>query len=162
MTGFDRGDIARVTKRLDKFAAEVDGRAMEDDLRRIGQELRPVAAQAVVAELGDMSMSGWHRGRPVALDTRVTVHMPRVYVTPDRTAGLWRVLESGRQASSRGDRVARGVTKKGNVRYRRVKRNVGATAAKHTWSEAERRMVPATTQAMNRLMAVKFKRVFGG
>lgn len=109
-------------------------------------------------------MSGWHRGNPVRLATRITMRRDGtgVLVTPDRTAGLWRVLESGRRAALKGERVARGVTRSGNVRHRRVKRNVGATSPKRTWTQAERRMERAVKIAMAREMSSAFTRAMRG
>lgn len=141
---------AQVARKVDRVVRQLDGRALGEMLADEAKQLQRIAAQAVRdtparnGSLSDGSMSGWHRGRPVVLATRVTPREGQdrasVLVTPDRTAGLWRVLESGRQGNAKGARVARGTTRAGNVRYRRVRRTTGATEAKRTWSTASERM----------------------
>lgn len=170
--GLNPADMARVRKRMDAFADEISGKAQADRLRRLARDLQREAVEAVresparSGSLADGSMSGWHRGRPVRLATRVTSHLAgdrkTLLVTPDRTAGLWRVLESGRRAQTKGDRIARGVTKKGNVRMRRVKRTMGATEGKGTWSRASEAMVRRSRAELPRHVVSTFRKTFGG
>ena len=164
-------DVARVQRRIAKFTDELAGKPMADRLKALGRELQRDAAEAVretpakAGTLSDLSMSGWHRGRPVKLATRVT---PRsgdgkssVLVTPDRTAGLWRVLESGRQGYAKGDRRTAGVTRKGNVRRRRVRRTTGATEGKRTWSRASDKMMARSRRELTPKITKVFKATFG-
>jgi hypothetical protein len=141
----------QMRRKLDRVTRQLDGRALREAAMEQARQLQRIADEAVRStparngSLADGSMSGWHRGRPVVLATRVTPREGQssasVLVTPDRTAGLWRVLESGRQGNARGARVARGTTRAGAVRYRRVRRTTGATEAKGTWTRASRMMV---------------------
>lgn len=165
-------DVARIRKRIKAFEDEVAGKGMQSRLDRLARELERDAAEAVRSTpaasgtLSDGSMSGWHRGRPVVLATRRTHRVSgarqSVLVTPDRTAGLWRVLESGRQAQTKGDRIARGVTKAGNVRMRRARRTLGATKGKGTWSRASRSMERTARRELPRHVQQVFHRTFGG
>lgn len=172
MTAGFGADLARVVNDLQSFAKSVQGQAGAELMRRVGVEVVKVASEAVRdtpagsgRSLADMSMSGWHRGRPVPLGTRVTAGvyrtLPSAVLTPDRTAGLWRVLESGRQGNAKGARVARGTTKAGAVRYRRARRTSGATEAKRTWTRAAALMEARTGPAVRKVLAENFSRTLG-
>ncbi len=155
-----RSDVAKLHKTVDRVNRQFDGRALADTVDALAREAQQDAAEAVRRtrvktagrSLADLSMSGWRRGSPVKLATRRT---PRtedaaasVLVTPDRTAGLWRVLEDGRQGYAKGDRRAyeKRATKTMGVRTykRKVKRTQGATEGKETWTLAVRLMSDRT------------------
>lgn len=176
-----RSDVAKLHKTVDRVQRQFDGRALAETVDVLAREAQQDAEEAVRRSpikmaghsLADLSMSGWHRKKPVKLATRRT---PRtedsaasVLVTPDRTAGLWRVLESGRAGygtfGTTDDEKAglrlyeRRVTKTMGVRSykRRVKRNMGPTEAKGTWTLAVKLMGERT----RRRGQAKFQRAMG-
>lgn len=168
-------DVARLRKRLAEFSDDLNGKAAADRLKRVGKAMAAKAEQEVRNEssktpghtLSDQSMSGWNRGKPARIGTRVTVHGARnVLVTPDRTAGLWRVLNDGRQGRAKGESRERSryVKKSGEVRtYRsRVKRTSGATAGKGTWDKATRVMARDGAKLMTLDIVASFRKTFGG
>lgn len=161
---------AQVARKVDRMQRQLDGRAMAEQVKELGNEARrdalAAARQTRVKSPGrtltDLSMSGWHRGNPVVLATRQTLRddqgrrVVSTLVTPDRTAGLWRVLQDGRAAarkfqagdgafsedgrSREGFRRA-GSRKDGSTKWRRLTRNVGAMEGKGTWDAAVRSML---------------------
>ena len=141
------GDFASLEHRLGLLAAEFDGTAGRKRLEAVAKDTAKDVDEAVRADLGDQSMSGWRRGSPIPVTgTAEVVSATEIKVSPPRTAlGPMRVLEQGRQSYAAGDRRAAGsyVSKKTGERKaktRKVKRNTKATAGKGTWSDAVRLM----------------------
>lgn len=147
LSGFDL-----LARKLDQFQYEISDKAAEDKMVKIGVELKADAVKAVVADLGDETMSGWWRAtarrpmrEPIPIVTAFDVASDTELLIQPRGAskGPWRVLEKGRKASSKGDTYTytrrrktktKGITVSTGTRKR--KRNSGTTPAKHTWSEA--------------------------
>lgn len=130
--------------RVERLEAEFDGTAEAARLRRLGELSKPDISAAVRNDLGDLSMSGWKRGNPFEIGGMYEVVGPHeVEMAPARKVrGPMRVLEQGRAAYQSGDRRVGGtyITKRtGEVRtkYRKVKRTMGATQGKGTWTDAE-------------------------
>lgn len=113
-----------------------------------------VAAQAIAAKQaaqdlgGDRAFSGWNRGQPIPLDTRLrSLADGNALMTP-RFAGGWTVAERGRHQGDAGGFAGPGInrvtgvtsrTKAGRVRKvraRQSKRWNGATRGKGTASDA--------------------------
>ena len=146
-------DFASLSKKLNGFAAELDGSAAKARLQRVALETKVDVDDAVRADLGDLSMSGWRRRSPFDVRGRYELLTDQEFeIQPQRKAiGPMRVLEQGRTAYNAGDQRRKGsyTSKKTGAttdRFRKVKRNVGATAGKGTWTDAVRLMearVPA-------------------
>lgn len=122
---------------------EINGNDLKKKLNEIGKAGKADVAEAVQAELGDMSMSHWRRGRPINLVAGFTFPSSyQVEIRPSpRARGPFRVLEEGRRSGGAYDlvQVGRVRTKGKNAGTRRAKsrgRNQGGTGAKETWSDA--------------------------
>lgn len=134
------GDLYKKTVRI---ADELNGEAARKRLTKVAMETKSDVAEAVKGDLGDTSMSGWRRGKPFDVLGRYEIKSDTEFeITPQRKGyGPMRVLEQGRQAYSAGDKRRKGSYKSKKTglvteRFRAVKRNVGATRGKGTWSDA--------------------------
>lgn len=140
----------RVAKKLEAYAHLLSPDAVKRILAEVGVKMKPEVQAGVErtpatrGSLRDGSMSGWGKrdGTPFVLTGRYEQPEPTVLeIVPARTAlGPIRVLEAGRQAYKAGDQRVKGTyrsKKTGEVRtrLRKVKRNVGATAPKGTWTD---------------------------
>jgi hypothetical protein len=130
-------------KKIERIADELNGSAAESRLTKVALQTKPDVADAVKGDLGDTSMSGWRRGKPFDVLGRYEIKSDSEFeITPQRKGyGPMRVLEQGRQAYSAGDKRRKGTYKSKKTglvteRFRAVKRNVGATQGKGTWSDA--------------------------
>jgi hypothetical protein len=130
-------------KKIERVADELNGEAARERLTRVAVKTKPDVAEAVKGDLGDTSMSGWRRGKPFDIGGRYEIKSDTEFeITPQRKGyGPMRVLEQGRQAYSAGDKRRKGSYKSKKTglvteRFRAVKRNVGATQGKGTWSDA--------------------------
>ena len=136
-------EFASLERRVGQLAAEFDGTNGRKRLGVVAKQTAKDVDEAVRADLGDQSMSGWRRGAPIQVTgVADVVSDTEIRVSPQRRAvGPMRVLEQGRQSYATGDRRASGsyVSKKTGerkTRTRKVKRNTKATAGKGTWSDA--------------------------
>ncbi len=152
-------DFARLAARLDGLAADLSPEGMDRTLRRVGDKLARKVDAAVVADIGDNSMSGWRRGRPIPVKGRSTVRDGVVSITPT-APGPARVLEQGRNTGGAGGMAGPGVlasgltarTKSGavkKVRARKVRRWNGYTQGKGTWSDASDAIVGDAARVLN-------------
>lgn len=143
--------------------------ASDEMLVRVAAEVGNAAAadvdDAVRGDIGDQSMSGWRRGRPIAIvgDAK-PASKGSIDIIPARPAvGPMRVLQSGRQSYAAGSARASGTRVRKSdgaivTKSRKIKRNVGATKGKGTWSDAERLIEQRSTQ---RAVEVLVKEVKG-
>lgn len=164
-------DFVTVAAKFDKFADDLAGRTLSEALGKLGQAAKKDADEAVRAEsskrgsLADASMSGWRRGSPIEISARYDVTSDHeVEVAPNRrTRGLWRVLEEGRVGGSAFDMVLVGRTRKDGTRRGRSRgRNVGETAGKGTWSDAERLIEDRTPKRVEAEVSAALRRRFRG
>lgn len=156
-------DLAAFGLKVDKVLNELDDPAL---FRAVGMEGKKLANRAVRIDIGDMSMSGWRRGKPFDITSRFDVAERTVEISPERRAkGPMRVLEEGRKSYQAGDTRSSGTRtrKKDGVvvnKTRRVKRNVGSTAGKNTWSDAtadmERELPKVAHQHVTRVLRKHF------
>lgn len=137
-------------RRLAAYQAELSGKAVTARLERVGVASRADIDDAVRAELGDQSMSGWRRSVAIPIvATSLVVSDHEVAMQPERrAAGPMRVLEDGRNQGNAGGFAGPGVnratgvtarTKSGavrKVRSRASRRWNGTTDPKHTWADA--------------------------
>lgn len=157
----------------------MSGEAAKRSLTKIGVDAKGDALEAVKADLGDNSMSGWWRPsarrpsrKPIPVVTAFSVVSDtELQIIPrGSSAGPWRVLEEGRKASAKGDEYsyskrrttkARGAFTATYTRNR--KRNSGSTPAKRTWTEAVRLMQERTPARVHRYYVVQpMRRIFKG
>ena len=148
------GDFGTLNKKFDQLASEFDGRQLRKSLEVVGRETKGDIVEAVRGDLGDNSMSGWRRGKPVPLVGRYDIVSDHeIDMTPaPRARGPLRVLEEGRNANAFGNAFGAAVaaftaepklTKSGKRRKQRakkVKRWNGVTQGKGTWSDASELM----------------------
>jgi len=138
--------------KLGKLGAEFDAHKA-GHLRRVADQLAPPVDDAVRADIGDLSMSGWTARSGDAIEIHGTVPKSGPVRVEPSAKGPMRVLTDGRQAYSAGDRRTSGayVSKKTGERRqksRKVKRNVGATQGKGTWGDAVGLMEPRFVELM--------------
>lgn len=147
------GDLESFARDLDRLAKSLSGSQMEAVVTDLGVAAKKDTEDAVRRDLGDLSMSNWRRGRPIAIGARFDIKNPTTaaVLPAPRARGPFKVLEQGRSAGmSRGTR-------------RRASRTVGSTRGKRTWSDAERLIEQRTPKrAMDAMTALIFKAVGGG
>ena len=170
-------DAMRVARHLNAMAEELNGRAQQERLKRVGRQLVPLVERSVrttpakSGSLADLSMSAHGRNTPwsrINITARAKVEGDQLAVSPkSQAAGPLRVLESGRkerragQLRSRGSRKAtknRGAT----TRLAVVTRNVGATEAKGTWSKATEDMADIAGRVYGAEVGRAFVQTFKG
>jgi len=140
--------------KMDRLANDLTGKAMRAQLDAVGVGAKKDAAQALRSDLGDEDMSNWPRrsGKAMRLSVRYDHKSDtsiEVAPTP-RARGAWRILEDGRQASSKGDAYTKGKVRKDGTRKQYARRrSSGAAAAKRTWSEAVEVMERNTPKRVN-------------
>lgn len=119
-------------------------------LNRVGMEGKAVAADAVKADIGDLSMSNWRRNKPIQITSRFNLTSDSsVEILPaPRASGPMRVLESGRSAG-----MSKGKKRKGRV---------GATAGRGTWSDATKKMETELPRVVQDHTRDTLRRLFGG
>ena len=168
--GFD--DLGR---RLDAMARDLSAKGMESRLARVGRELAPLIDRAVAGDIGDQSMSGWRRRKPIEVVGTSSVRDGLLSVEPVKAAkGPMRVLESGRNQGNASGFAGPGVnrltgetarTKSGavrKVRARKAKRWNGYTTGKGTWSEAAEAIIAKAPGAINDEKVAVMARHFRG
>jgi hypothetical protein len=140
-------ELPALERKLEGLADKLDSEVRKKALRSVGDAGKNLADSAVRADLGDMSMSNWQRGKPFDITSRYDLQGDSaVEISPARRAkGPMRVLESGRQSYAAGDKRSRGMGKVRKDGTRReklstVKRNVAATKGMSTWSDATQKM----------------------
>jgi len=145
------GDLS---KRIDLLAREMGGKGQQARLKRVGVLSKTDVNQAVRADIGDLSMSGWRRGNPHEITGRFDLEGDSaVVMSPSkRGRGPMRVLEQGRNQGNAGGMAGPGVSADGTtrrtksgavrkVRARQARRWNGTTRGKGTWSDATDIMV---------------------
>jgi hypothetical protein len=144
------GEFASLERRVGLLAGEFDGTNGRKRLQVVAKQTAKDVDEAVRADLGDQSMSGWRRGGPIKVtgaakvisDTEISVF------AAGKGKGPMRVLEQGRNQGNAGGFSGPGIntrtgvtarTKSGGVRKvraRKGKRWNGTTDGKGTWSDA--------------------------
>ena len=143
LQGFERKLVA--------VGKEFDGSAGLARLKRVAMDTKGDIDVAVKGDLGDSSMSGWRRGRPVQVKGAFKVEGDVVAMVPT-APGPMRVLQQGRNQGNSGGMAGPGVSSDGStrrtksggvakVRARKAKRWNGRTDGKDTWTDATAIMV---------------------
>jgi len=131
-------------KKIERVTDELNGSAAKARLNKVALQTKPDVAEAVRGDLhGEQSFKNWRRNNRFEITGRYDIKSDTEFeITPQRKGyGPMRVLEQGRQAYSAGDKRRKGTYKSKKTglvteRFRAVKRNVGATQGKGTWSDA--------------------------
>jgi hypothetical protein len=144
-------DLAAFQRKIDGVIKEFDGTAGKQRLQRVAVQTKKDVDEAVRGDLGDLSMSGWRRGRPIEVRGRFEVVSDHEFeVKPaKRATGPMRVLEEGRNAGGRpggfqgpgvnrktGGRNFTSTGKVAKTRSRKARRYNGQTRGKDTWTDA--------------------------
>jgi len=137
--------LAAYGQELKGLEDDLTGPEVKKILRDMGTEALSVASRHAASDLGgDRAFSGWRRGAPIPLDTRLRSGSgtePSIIMSPPkRSAGPWTVAEFGRNAAFGPRLTGPRLTKSGRVSRARRKRYNGRTAGKHTASNASREM----------------------
>lgn len=159
--------IATTARALEKSVSEEEQRKR---LTQVGVAMKPLAQEAARADLGaDGAFSGWRRGAPIPLQVAFKMHRSGAAITVHRmgkSAGPWRVAESGRGAGmSRGRKGgARRRGKDGVITTSVAKpsRTVGATPGKDTFSDAVALMEKKAPDLMVKLNRAATLKAFNG
>lgn len=158
----------QLVAKLNKLRHQIDGVA-----ETVAKESRLDVEQAVKADIGDSSMSGWRRGKPIQIYGAYKVlTQTTAEITPARmSAGPMRVLESGRNAHGgvggfqgpginfrTGKTSARArTTGRGSTKGRRYN---GKTRGKDTWSDAEKLIVARLPKRSSRALRGVMSNIF--
>lgn len=163
-------DWTGLKKRVDALASELDGRATDERLKIVGKQLEPEVDHAVTGDIGDTSLSGWTRKKPMDLTgysepAKSVEH--GIFIAPGAKGisrwhfglGAMRVLQDGRQAAEKGSMRVSGsrIRKKDGVRVdkrRKRKRTVGYMAGKGTWDDAEAAIAAKVGEAIHKAVVL--------
>ena len=149
--------LVKLSADLRRVANMFEGRDVVQILTRVGVENKGWIDDAVRADIGDTSMSGWRRGKPIQITGRFALYTGSksglVFMPQRRAAGPMRVLEQGRNSPT-GGYVPQ--------RSRRARRANGRTAGKGTWSEAEKRLNREVPKSMETELLNQIQKVFRG
>lgn len=166
----DTSDLDALTRKLQRLAAGFDGPTKVRVLKKIDKPLQADVEKAVRTDLGDLSMSGWRRGRPVPIIPTARVRTDGIAVSPaGRAIGPMRTLSEGRNGGGgfQGPGVnartgATKRTKKGNLARVRARRNNGTTRGKGTWTDAVRLMQDTAPKVLRKAVIDEVGEVFRG
>jgi hypothetical protein len=135
--------VAAFTRDFDRMMDDLTGPEKRKITRLQGVEAQRIAAKAAAHDLGgDKAFSGWVRGNPIPLDTRLrNLQGGNTLLAPTRrSAGPWTVAEQGRNSAAGPRLTGPRLTRTGRVSKARRKRYNGRTRGKDTASEAVKEM----------------------
>ena len=149
-------DLAGLERKIVLLQREFSGEEGRRRLGVIGRETKKDVTEAVQGDLGDESMSGWRRKKPVQIRGRydiVSDHELRIY---PNAAGPMVVLEIGRNHGKSRP------TPQFNKRGKQTKRSKwnGRTTGKRTWSDAEKLIEQRVPERVDRQVAKAIGRYF--
>lgn len=162
--------LDRALRHIEQFKQAIDRDEGSKRILRVAKAVRVEAeAEGKRAVGADLAFSNWRRGNPIRAAVEAVQVAPfQADVRPKgRVRGQWRVMESGRRSYTAGDKRVAGVRlrKKTNdyaLKYRKVKRRVGAMRGWGAWSAGERRMERKARQLHNRDVVGAFRSAFRG
>ena len=152
-------DLAALERKIDMLAKEFSGAAGRQRLTRVAVQTKKDVDEAVRGTLGDQSMSGWRRKKPIVIKGRFDVVSDHEFLLKPNVAGPMVVLEFGRNSTRTGP-TKRYSKKTG--RQLRTKRWNGRTAAKHTWTKAEALAKSRTAERVDKEVVKTLNRFFKG
>lgn len=181
-------DLEVFAEQLEELATIFDAQAKKIIATGVRDTSQTVVESAVRGDIGDLSMSGWRRGKPIAISSHVEVEGETIVVRPGTVDNAWRrgkgpmrVLEDGRNSSGVGGFHGPGVVQRSGknyqagetartasgklrkVRTHKKRRWNGYTAGRGTWSDALvglNRELPAA--AAEALFKDSVRKLFGG
>lgn len=168
--------LAEYGRELRGLEVDLTGPEQRRITRTMGVEAQRIADRAASRDLGgDRAFSGWHRGRPMRLDTRLRPlsSSGATLLTPTRSsAGPWTVAEFGRNQGNASGISGPGInrrtgatsrTRSGAVRRTRARQSRrwnGVTAGKRTASDAltemNRKLPPIADKAVLKITRKRF------
>ena len=168
--------FAQFERKLDGVVADLQGEVSRGGLARTGEAVRSAIDDAVRADIGDTSMSGWRRGGPIpVVGTSRMISDHAVIVEPAKPAKpVMAVLERGRNQGNASGFAGPGISADGTtrrtksgavrkVRARRARRWNGTTEGKGTMGDASRaikdKAPPLIAREVHKALA---KRLTGG
>lgn len=128
-------DLAGLQRKIELLEKEFSGAAGRQRLTRVAVQTKKDVDEAVRDTLGDQSMSGWRRKKPIVIKGRFDIVSDHEFNLKPNIPGPMVVLEFGRNFGRSGP-VERYSKKTG--RRLKSKRWNGHTPAKHTWSKASK------------------------
>lgn len=151
-------DFAALERKVELLAKEFSGTAGKRRLNAVAAETKKDVDEAVKADLGDQSMSGWRRSKPINLKGRYDLIDDHSFRVTPNVSGPMVVLEEGRNRGKSGPVQRR--NKRG--RLMRAKRWNGHTQPKHTWSEATALMQRRVAERVDRQVVKAISNYFRG
>ena len=153
-----------LNSKLDRLMAGVTGKALEAAMHKAGKKGKGLADKAVAADIGDMSMSGWRRSKPIEIKSRYDMlGESGLMIRPARSAvGPMRVLESGRNSAAGPRMTGPRLLKSGKASKAKQKRYNGRTDGKGTWSDAEDAMNKELPDIVAKAVREQYRKLWGG
>lgn len=134
--------LAEYAKELKGLESDLTGPEARKIVKAMAVEGEAIAERSALRSLGgDKAFSGWNRGRPIPLDTRVrpgrdSRDISMIMAPTRRSAGPWTVAEFGRNSREGPRLTGPRLTKSGRVSRARRRRYNGVTLGKKTASRA--------------------------
>lgn len=181
-------DLAEFAGRLEEMAHIFDAKALEIIVAGVQKPAQSIVELSVRGDIGDLSMSGWRRGAPIALSSHTEMENGAIVVRPGTVDKAWRrgkgpmrVLEQGRNQGGASGFHGPGIVQKSGknyqagdtartksgrvrkVREHKAKRWNGHTTGRGTWSDAlvgMTRDLPGAAQEA--LFKDSVRKLFGG
>jgi hypothetical protein len=154
--------LAAFSKELKGLESDLTGAEVRKIIREMAAEGEDIAERSALRDLGgDKAFSGWNRGAPISLDTRVRPgrDVSQILAPNRRSAGPWTVAEFGRNSKAGPRLIGPRLTKTGRVSRARRRRYNGVTRGKGTATRAVNEMgVKLPKIADKRIKAITRKR----
>jgi hypothetical protein len=154
--------FAEYAKELKGLESDLTGPEARKIIKEMATEADAIAERSALRDLGgDKAFSGWNRGRPIPLDTRLRPgrDISTILAPTRRSAGPWTVAEFGRNSRAGPRLVGPRLTKTGRVSRARRRRYNGVTQGKKTATRAVNEMdVKLPKIADKRIKAITRKR----
>lgn len=153
--------VAAFSRDFDRMIGDLTGPEKRKITHAQGEEAQRIAAKQAAQDLGgDRAFSGWNRGNPIPLDTRLR-NLPdgNTLMTP-KFPGGWTVAEQGRNAAAGPRLIGPRLTRTGRVSKARQRRYNGRTRGKHTATDAVRVMEKELPKIADRAVAKMIRKRF--
>ena len=163
-------DLDPFVEQLQKLAHTFDEKSKDIISAAVQKSAQSDVESAVRSDIGDITMSGWQRNKPIPISSHTQVEGDAIVVRPGTTGAGWRkgmgpmrVLQEGRRATLFDDS---GKTPKmyrmNGQKRRRVKKYSHGSTGKGTWSDAMLLLMKSTPKAAREaLMNETVRNIFG-
>jgi hypothetical protein len=129
--------LAAYGRELKGLESDLTGAERQKITRQMGVEAQRIADREAASDLGgDRAFSGWNRGRPIPLDTRLRPARDGATMMTPKFPGGWTVAEFGRNSKAGPRLIGPRLTRTGRVSRQRQRRYNGTTRGKRTASDA--------------------------